>query len=112
MCNTYKLSIMMNYCKSHPHHVKEIIDSSNGDFKIIPLAGADGDTEVLPALSTFLLVIVILFIQWTRKDGVPSIQCIIVVPMLMDIGPAAIDLAAQKILCPRYDVQQIPVILK
>jgi hypothetical protein len=32
--------------------------------------------------------------------------------MLMDMGLAVIDLAAQKILCPKYDIQQIPVILK
>ena len=71
MCSTYKLSIMMDYCKAYPHHVKEIIDSGDGNFKAVPLAGAVGDSEVLPSLSTFLPVIVILFTPWVRIDGSP-----------------------------------------
>ena len=61
MYSTYKLSIMMDYCKAYPHHVKEIIDSGDGNFKAVPLAGAVGGSEVLPSLSTFLPVNVVLF---------------------------------------------------
>ena len=32
--------------------------------------------------------------------------------MLMDMGPAVIDLASLQIICPNYDVQQIPIMLK
>jgi len=64
MCSTYKLSIMMAYCKAYPHHVKEIIDNGDGNFNAVPLAGAVGDSEVLSSLSTFLPVIVILFTPW------------------------------------------------
>ena len=64
MCSTYKLSIIMDYCKIYPHHVKEIIDSGDGNFKAVPLAGAVGNSEVLPSLSTFLPVIIILFTPW------------------------------------------------
>ena len=63
-CSTYKHSIMMAYCKAYPHHVKEIIDSGDGNFKAVPLARAVDDSEVLPSLSTFLPVIVILFTPW------------------------------------------------
>ena len=123
MCSTYKLSIMMDYCKAYPHHVEEIIDSGDGNFKAVPLAGAVGDSKVLPSLSTFLPVIVILFTPWVRTNGSPvylsfacgealSIRCIIGMPMLMDMGPAVVDLASRQIICPNYDVQQIPVMLK
>ena len=69
MCSTYKLSIMMSYCKVYPHHVKEIIDSGDGNFKAVPLDGAAGNFKVLPVLSTFLPVIVIIFTSWAREDG-------------------------------------------
>ena len=71
MCSTYKLSTMMDYYKSYPHHVKEIIDSGNGNFKAVPLAGAVGNSKVLPSLSISLPVIVILFTPWTCEDGLP-----------------------------------------
>ena len=32
--------------------------------------------------------------------------------MLMDMGPAVVDLASRQIICPNYDVQQIPIMLK
>ena len=71
MCSTYKLSIMMSYCKAYPHHVKEIIDSGDGNFKAVSLVGAVGYSEVLPSLSTFLPGIVVLFTPWTREYGLP-----------------------------------------
>ena len=33
-------------------------------------------------------------------------------PMLMDVGPAVVDLASQQILCPNHDVRQIPMMFK
>ena len=30
----------------------------------------------------------------------------------MDMGPAVVDLASQQIICPNYDVQKIPILLK
>ena len=48
MCSTYKLSIRMSYCKAYPHHMKEIIDSGDGNSKAVPLTGAVGDSDVLP----------------------------------------------------------------
>ena len=46
MASTYKLSIIMTHCRAYPHHVKEIIDSEDGNVKAVPLAGAVGDSEV------------------------------------------------------------------
>ena len=71
MCSTYKRIIMMVYCKAYPHHVKELIDSGDGNFIAVPLVGAVDDSEVLPSLSTFLPVIVILITPWVRADGSP-----------------------------------------
>ena len=99
---------MMAYYKAYPHHVKETIDWGDGNFKAVPLAGAVGDSKVLPSLSTFLPVIVILFTPWVRIDGSPvylsfacgealSIRCIIGMPILMDMGPTAVDLASLQI---------------
>ena len=123
MASTYKLSSMMAYCKVHLHHVKDIINNGDSNFKAVPLAGDIGGSEVLPALSTFLSVIVMLYTLWTCVDGLPaylsfccdealSIRCSIDMPMLMDIGPGMIDLAEGQICCPNYDVGQIPMILK
>ena len=122
MCSTYKLSIMMAYCKAYPHHVKEIIDSGDDNFKVVPLARAVINSEVLPSLSIFLPVVVILYTLWVRADGSPmylsftcgktlSIRCIIGMPMLMNMGPAITNLAPQQIICPNYDVRQIPMML-
>ena len=33
-------------------------------------------------------------------------------PMLMDMGPAVVDLSSLQIVCPNYGVQQIPIMLK
>ena len=35
-----------------------------------------------------------------------AIRCIIGMPTLMDMGPAVIDLAAGRIICPNYDDEQ------
>ena len=39
--STYKLSVILEYARVFPHHVKEIIDSANGKYKAAPLAGVD-----------------------------------------------------------------------
>ena len=54
MTNTYKLSIMLDYCKRFPEHVSAMFDSQNGNYRPIPLAGAIGDESVLPTMSTYL----------------------------------------------------------
>jgi hypothetical protein len=59
---------MITYCKAYPHHVKELIDSGNRNFKAVPLAGDVGESDVLPSLSIFLQVILILYTPWTRVD--------------------------------------------
>jgi hypothetical protein len=92
---------MTGYCKAHPYNMKEIIDSGKGNFKAVPLAGAAGDSEVLPTLSTFLPVIVMLFTQWTCEEGSTVYHSFSVV----------INLAVRRIICPKYNVQQIPMIL-
>ena len=46
--NTYKLSIMIDYCKRYPDHVKAMFDSRNGNYRPIPLAGAIWDATFLP----------------------------------------------------------------
>jgi hypothetical protein len=71
MDNTYKLSIIMAYCRAYPYRVKEIINSGDGNFKAAPLAGAVGNSEVLSALSTFLQVIVILYTPRIQASGTP-----------------------------------------
>ena len=93
--------------------MKANVDSRDGNFKTVPLAGVVGDSEVLPSLSTFLSVIVILFTTWVRACGSPMYQsfacdkalsmwCIIAMPMRIDMGLALIDLASQQILCSKY----------
>ena len=54
MTNTYKLSIMLDYCKRFPDHVQAMFDSRNGNYRPIPLAGAIGDDSVLPPMSVHL----------------------------------------------------------
>ena len=106
----------MAYCKVYPHHVKEIMDSGYGNFKTVPLVGAVGDSQILPALSTFLPVIVILYTPWTRNDVPPvylsfcygeilSIRCIIGIS-------GKVDLAAQQICCTNHNIGQNPMVLK
>ena len=116
--NTYKLSITIACCNAYLHHVKEIIDSGDRNFRVVPLVGDVGDFDVLPSLSTFLLVIVIMYTLWTRVDSSPlflsfycgealSICCIIRMPMLLDMGPAITDIAAGCFCCPSYSVGRI-----
>ena len=100
--NTFKLSTIMSYCKAYPHHVKAIIDSKDGQYSPMILAGAVGDSAVLGALSTMLPVLVVLYTSYTRADGTPvymsfacgeclSIRCIVGMPTLwvapQDDGP-------------------------
>ena len=47
MTNTYKLSIMLDYCKRFPEHVRAMFDSRNGNYHPIPLAGAIGNWMVI-----------------------------------------------------------------
>ena len=60
MTNTYKLSIILDYRKRFPEHVRAMFDSRNGNYRPIPLAGAIGDESVPPTMSTYLLVVVVL----------------------------------------------------
>jgi hypothetical protein len=91
--------------------------------KDVPLAGAVSDSEVHPALSTFLQVVVIIYTPWTRVERTPmylsfccgkalSICYIIGIPMLMDMGPTTINLSSGRICCHNYNMLQIPIILK
>ena len=59
--NTFKLSCMLNYCKTYPQHVKAIIDCKDGKYSPLPLAGAAGDSAVIGALSTNRPVLVVLY---------------------------------------------------
>ena len=113
--NTFKLSTIMAYCKAYPQHVKAIIDSADGKYSPMPLAGAVGDSAVLGALSTMLPVLVMLYTPYTRSDGSPiymefacgeclSIRCIVGMPTLLDMGPASIELGSGRVLCPNWDV--------
>ena len=116
--NTFKLSYMMNYCKAYPQHVKAIIDCKDGKYSPLPLAGAVGDSAVIGALSTNLPVLVVLYTPYTREDGIPvymlfacgeclSIRYIVGLPTLMDMGPSTIDLPSLRLLCPKWDVQEL-----
>ena len=58
MTSIYKLSVMLNYCRRYPDHVKAMYDSRNGNYHPIPLACAIGDNSVLPTMSTYLPVVV------------------------------------------------------
>ena len=60
MTNRYKLSIMIDYYKRYPKHVKAMFDSRNEKYCPIPLAGAIGDDSILPTMSTYLPVVIIL----------------------------------------------------
>ena len=51
----------MSYCKTYPQHVKAIIDSKDGKYLAMPLAGAVGDSAVIGALSTMPPVLVVLY---------------------------------------------------
>ena len=77
--NTYKLSIMIEYCKRYPKHFKAMFDSRNGDCCPIPLAGAIGDNTVLPTMSTYLPVVIILatpyFIVNTQERVMLTFAC-------------------------------------
>ena len=45
---------MIDYCKRYPGHVKAMFDSRNMDYRTIPLAGAIGNSTILPTMSTYL----------------------------------------------------------
>ena len=118
--NTFKLSTMMKFAKACPQYVKAIIDSKDGKYSAMPLAGAVGDSAVIGALSTRLPVLVVLYTPYIRSDGSPvlmsfacgeclSIRCIIGMPTLLDMGPAVIELNSKRVLCPNWDVQQLPL---
>ena len=84
----------------------------------LPLAGAVGDRAVIGALSTNLLVLVVLYTPYALEDGTRvympfacgeclSIRCIKGLPTLMDMGPGTIDLPSLRLLCPKWDAQQL-----
>ena len=69
--STYKLSVVLTHCKDYPHRVKALVNSKDEEFSAIPLAGAIGDSAVLPALSTKLPVLVVLYTPYTKDNGDP-----------------------------------------
>jgi hypothetical protein len=50
---------------------KRLLAVVMGNFKTVTLVGTIYDSEVFSSLSTFLLVIVIIFTPWTHNDGTP-----------------------------------------
>ena len=96
---------MINYCKRYPDHVKAIFDSRNGNYCSIPLAGAIGDGTILPTMSTYLRVVILLttpHFNITTQEPVLltfacgedlSVRSIIGMPTLISMGPATVDLA-------------------
>jgi hypothetical protein len=110
---------MMASCYAYPHNVKEIIDGGDSNFKGVPLDSAVNNSEVLPILSTFLPVIVILYTPWTRDDSSPmycsfccgkvlSIRYIIDMPMRIDMGPAIIDRLPEGLSVPSMMLGRFP----
>ena len=121
--STYKQSVIVECARVFPHHVKEITDSADGKYKAVPLDEAVGDGDVLPSVSTFLPVIVVLYTPWIGQDGSPvyltfacgeclSIRCITGMPMLLDMGPAVIDLNSNQIMSLNWTPRAIDITMK
>ena len=79
MINTFKLSIILDYCKRYPDDVNAMFDSCNGKYRPIPLAGAIGDDSALPTMSSYFPVVVILstpyFNRITHEPIVTTFAC-------------------------------------
>ena len=124
MTNTYKLSIMLDYCKRFPEHVRAMFDSRNGNYRPIPLAGAIGDESVLPTMSTYLPVVVVLdtpyYNSMTHEPILLTFACgedlsiraIIGMPTLISMGPATIDLAAKLVHTPAWSCGSLQMIFR
>ena len=124
MTNTYKLSIMNDYCKRYPEHTKAIFDSRNGAYCPSPLVGAIGDDTILPTMSTYLSVVIVLITPYFNiftqepmlltfaygKDL--SIFSILGIPTLMDMGPVNMDLNAELMYTPSYLCGSLPILFK
>ena len=122
MTNTYKLIIILDYCKRFPEHVRAMFDSRNGNYRPIPLAGAIGDESVLPTMSTYLPVVVVMFTPYfnamthesillTFACGEDlSIRAILGMPALMNMRPATIDLSEKMVHTPAWscDSARVP----
>ena len=121
MTNTYKLGIMIDYCKRYPDHVKALFDISNGDCCPIPRAGAIGEDTVLPTMSTYLPVVIVLATPYFKvKNQEPvlltftcgedlSIRSTLGVPILMSMGPSTVDLSTKLMYMPTWSCGTLPV---
>ena len=124
MTNTYKLSKMLDYCKRFLEHVRVVFDRRNGNYRPIPLAGAIGDEIILPTMSFYLPVVVVLFTPYfnamthepillTFACGEDlSIRAILGMPALMSMGPATIDLSAKMVHTPAWSCGSLPMIFR
>ena len=114
---------MVAFCKRYPWLVKAIIDSSDGEFQEISLAGAIGDRKCLKILSTTLPVLIEIYTTWARVSDVSAVtlmyaceellSChnITELAQIMNMG-AQLDLKSMRLLTPHWSCESLELILK
>ena len=123
MIGTANLIGMVEFCKKYPWLAKAIIDSTDGEFHEISLAGAIRDRKCLNNLSATLPFLIEIYTSWARVSyGITvtimyacgeflSCRNIPGLSKLMDMG-AQLDLKSMRFLNPHWSCKSLELILK